>query len=48
DYEYVAGHGDLDECNGMSVNGVYGYYISDGFPYILTCFKGVPDPSFNK
>jgi len=48
DYEYVAGHGDLDECNGMRVNGIYGYYISDGFPYILTCFKGTPDPSFNK
>ncbi len=48
DYEYVADHGDLDECNGMSVNGIYGYYISDGFPYILTCFKGTSDPSFNK
>lgn len=48
DYEYAVGQGDLDECNGMSVDGVYGYYISDGFPYILTCFKGVPDASFNK
>lgn len=48
DYEYVANHGDLDECNGMTVDGVYGYYITDGFPYILTCFKGTPDPSFNK
>jgi len=27
DYEYVQGSGDLDECNGMSVNGAYGYYI---------------------
>jgi arylsulfatase A-like enzyme len=48
DYEYQAGYGDLDECNGMTVNGVYGYYITDGFPYILTCFKGTPDSSFNK
>jgi arylsulfatase A-like enzyme len=48
DYEYIAGDGDLDECNGMTVNGVYGYYITDGFPYILSCFKGTPDPSFNK
>ncbi|WP_146216788.1 hypothetical protein [Glaciecola sp. KUL10] len=21
---------------------------SDGFPYVLACFKGTPDPSFNK
>jgi len=48
DYEFVAEHGDLDECNGMTVNGVYGYYISDGYPYILSCFKGSPDSSFNK
>ncbi len=48
DYEYALGQGDLDECNGMTVDGNYGYYISDGFPYILSCFKGTPDPSFNK
>lgn len=48
DYEYVSGSGDLDECNGMTVDGVYGYYITDNFPYILSCFKGVTDPSFNK
>lgn len=48
DYEYVAGQGDLDECNGMTVNGQYGYYVTDGFPYIIGCFTGTPDPSFNK
>lgn len=48
DYQYQQGSGDLDECNGMTVDGVYGYYITDGFPYILSCFKGTPDPSFNK
>jgi arylsulfatase A-like enzyme len=48
DYQYQQGYGDLDECNGMSINGVYGYYITDGFPYVLSCFKGIPDPSFNK
>jgi arylsulfatase A-like enzyme len=48
DYEYVSGSGDLDECNGMTVDGVYGYYITDNFPYILSCFKGVTDPSFDK
>jgi arylsulfatase A-like enzyme len=48
DYQYVANYGDLDECNGMTLNGVYGYYITDGFPYVLSCFKGTPDSSFNK
>ncbi|OAJ34937.1 YHYH protein [Piscirickettsia salmonis] len=48
DYMYIKNSGDLDECNGMMVNGVYGYYITATFPYILNCFKGTPDPSFNK
>ena len=48
DYEYVEGEGDLDECNGMTVNGVYGYYVTEDYPYILACFKGTPDTSFNK
>jgi arylsulfatase A-like enzyme len=48
DYQYVEQYGDLDECNGMTIDGVYGYYITDGFPYVLTCFKGTPDSSFNK
>jgi len=48
DYEYVEGAGDLDECNGMLVNGVYGYYITHDYPYILACFSGSPDSSFTK
>ena len=48
DYEYIAGQGDLDECNGMTVGGQYGYYVTTGFPYIIGCFTGTPDPSFNK
>ncbi len=48
DYQYVDNSGDLDECNGMTIDGSYGYYITDGFPYVLTCFKGTPDSSFNK
>lgn len=48
DYEYVESAGDLDECNGMTVNGQYGYYVTDGFPYIIGCFSGTPDASFNK
>ncbi|WP_252736683.1 MULTISPECIES: YHYH protein [unclassified Psychrosphaera] len=48
DYEYTAGAGDLDECNGMTVDGVYGYFVTDGYPYVMSCFKGTPDPSFYK
>lgn len=48
DYEYVPGFGDLDECNGMMIEGAYGYFITDGFPYVLGCFRGTPDPSFTK
>lgn len=48
DYEFVEGLGDLDECNGTTINGEYGYYITENFPYILACFSGTPDESFFK
>lgn len=48
DYEYVAGLGDLDECNGMIVDGVYGYYIIDAFPWLINCYSGTPNASFRK
>lgn len=48
DYHYVAGSGDLDECNGMMRNGAYGYYIVNQYPWVLACFKGTPNTSFNK
>lgn len=46
DYEYVAGLGDLDECNGRFgvtpefPSGIYHYYITDSYPYIQRCIKG--------
>ena len=48
DYEYVSGFGDLDECNGMTLDGQYRYHVTDAFPYIISCFSGTPDQSFNK
>ena len=48
DYEYVAGLGDLDECNGRTgvtpefPCGIYHYYITDTYPYIQRCLKGTP------
>ncbi len=46
DWEYQQGAGDLDECNGMTVDGQYGYYVTDTFPWIINCLKGTPDDSF--
>lgn len=46
DYEYIAGSGDLDECNGRTgvtpefPNGIYYYVITTGYPYIQRCVKG--------
>lgn len=48
DYEYVEGYGDLDECNGMTKDSAYGYYLTDSYPYVLACFSGTPDSSFAK
>lgn len=46
DYGYVPGSGDLDECNGMTVDGSYGYYITGEYPYVVGCYSGEPFPSF--
>ena len=48
DYEYAAGSGDLDECNGRTgvtpefPAGTYHYVITDTYPYIGRCVKGTP------
>jgi len=46
DWEYVAGSGDLDECNGRHgvtpefPGGIYHYYATDTYPYFQRCIKG--------
>ncbi len=46
DWEYVAGLGDLDECNGRTgvtpefPGGTYHYYATDNYPYLPRCVKG--------
>jgi hypothetical protein len=51
DFEYVAGAGDLDDCNGRFgvtpefPGGIYQYYITKDFPFIPRKFRGTPDPS---
>ncbi|MGJ8745073.1 YHYH protein [Polaribacter sp.] len=40
DFEFVAGSGDLDECNGITINGEYLYLVTNEFPYISRCLMG--------
>ncbi len=47
DYEFTNA-GTLDECNGMTVNGQYGYYVTKSYPYVMGCYSGTPDLSFFK
>ena len=52
DYEYVAGSGDLDECNGRDgvtaeyPDGTYYYVVTTTWPYIGRCFRGEIAESF--
>jgi hypothetical protein len=48
DYQYVAGSGDLDECNGRSgvtpefPKSTYYYMLTESYPYVPRCVKGNP------
>jgi hypothetical protein len=48
DHEYVAGSGDLDECNGRFgvtpefPKGTYAYFLTDQWPVIPRAFRGAP------
>jgi hypothetical protein len=54
DWEYSAGLGDLDECNGRTsavvldgrVVNTYHYVLTNTYPYIPRCFHAAPDASF--
>ncbi|MEP4195522.1 MAG: YHYH protein [Aliishimia sp.] len=46
DFEYRAGSGALDECNGGLVNGTYTYFATDTYPFFPRCFKGVVNANF--
>ena len=54
DYQYNAGAGSLDECNGAQVvtdefpDGTYAYFLSQDFPVVPRCLKGQADRSFIK
>lgn len=52
DYEYVARHGHLDECNGRFgvvpeyPMGIYHYYLTEKFPFISRFYRGTPNNTF--
>jgi len=50
DWTYDNGNtGNLDECNGATdIDGVYGYYVTDKYPFGPICTFGVHEPSFGK
>ncbi len=56
DWEYAAGLGDLDECNGRTsavllegrVVTTYHYVLTNTYPYIPRCFHATPDASFSR
>lgn len=52
DWEYVAGTGDLDECNGAVTysneypNGTYAYFLTKNHPFLSRCWTGTPNRTF--
>lgn len=48
DFEYKTGLGELDECNGMTINNEYAYFITESFPFAPRCLQGTADSSFQK
>ncbi|WP_452223375.1 YHYH protein [Lacinutrix chionoecetis] len=40
DFEFVEGFGDLDECNGITINNQYMYLVTNVFPYVSRCLMG--------
>jgi len=47
DWEYTDS-GDLDDCNRITIDRQYGYYVTDSYPWVPACFKGPPHEFFNK
>lgn len=45
DWEYDVSYGQLDECNGVTVNGEYIYLITDNYPYVPRCLMGEFTPA---
>lgn len=54
DYQYVAGLGDLDQCNGIKIKtpefpeGSYAYFLTRDWPIVPRCWMAEPDISFKQ
>ncbi len=54
DYQFVAGSGALDECNGAQVvtvdypSGTYAYFLTDAYPTVPRCLRGAIGKGFTK
>jgi len=46
DWTYVKGAGNLDACNGATVNGQYMYFATDTYPYFQRCHYGEVSSDF--
>lgn len=40
DWEFLQVIGDLDECNGLNIDGQYAYIMTDAYPFLPRCLKG--------
>lgn len=40
DWVYTKGAGDLDECNGTTIDGQYLYLVTEEYPFIGRCLMG--------
>lgn len=40
DWIYNDGAGDLDRCNGTTIDGQYAYLVTDTYPYVSRCLNG--------
>lgn len=40
DFEFIKNYGDLDACNGITINGNYFYIVTNSYPYVSRCLMG--------
>ncbi len=48
DFQYVAGSGNLDQCNGGTMNGKYVYFATDNYPFFPRCAYGDISSDFTR
>lgn len=46
DWQYVAGSGTLDRCNGGTLNGKFVYFATDSYPFFPRCLWGTASRDF--